>query len=329
MILKNKAKLAFSVLSYKFSRHKRHPVVVAWLITGRCNASCLYCKWKHLRASDELNTNEVKNMVDQMKQAGVLFISFTGGEPLLREDMGEIIRYVKDSGLVCKLNTNGSLVKSRIDDLRGLDLLQISFDGPGELHDKLRGNGTSGVASEAVRAAKKAGIKVQLITCLTKKNISALDQVLAYGVNVGSKFNFQILSKEFMGKSEIDTCLPGKEELVNALQYLIDLKRNRDSLSKAIGNSRSELEYYLNQTEGGDGRCDCELVTATMLPEGKLIFCGNSREYKYFDARSEGFQSAFSKLTIPECDGCVCVGKLRLSRVYKWDISVIGDMIRK
>ena len=64
-----------------------------------------------------------------------------------------------------------------------------------------------------------------------------------------------------------------------------------------------------------------------MLPDGRLIFCGNAREYASYDAVALGFAEAFSRLTIPECDGCVCVGKLRLSKVYQLDVSLIQEVV--
>ena len=150
---KNKALLGLSVLRYQVTGH-RTPVAVAWLITGRCNLNCCYCKWKDERQSGELDTAAVKRLIDQMKMAGVRLISFTGGEPLVRSDMGEIIRYVKSHGLVCKLNSNGMLVQQRLDDLRPLDLLQISVDGPPQVQDQLRGAGTAERASHAIHAAQ-------------------------------------------------------------------------------------------------------------------------------------------------------------------------------
>ena len=63
-----------------------------------------------------------------------------------------------------------------------------------------------------------------------------------------------------------------------------------------------------------------------MMPDGRLIFCGNAKSYDSFDAVRPGFADAFGRLTIPDCDGCVCVGKLRLSRVYRWDWGLIKEM---
>ena len=289
---------------------------------------CVYCKWKALRASRELDTAAVCAMIDQMRRAGVLLLSFTGGEPLLREDMGEIIRYVKRRGLVCKLNTNGALVEARLDALRALDILQISLDGMPSVQDGLRGAGTGETALRAIRAARGAGIGVQVIACLTRANVAQLDELLAFGVREGLAFCFQLLSAKTLAGPEAADSVPDRDALVAALRRLYELKRTGDPAARAIGSSRGELAYYLDQVANARRGCDCALVTATMLPDGRLIFCGSARDYETYDAVALGFAEAFNRLSIPACDGCVCVGKLRLSKLYQLDLSVIRELLR-
>ncbi len=326
MDLKSKAQLGLSVIRYKLTG-KRIPVAVAWLITGRCNLDCEYCKWKHERTTKELDTAAVDDMIGQMQAAGVRLISFTGGEPLVRKDIGHIIRSVKDRGLVCKLNTNGMLLESRLDDLRPLDLLQISVDGPPDVQDNLRGEGTSAKAARAIELAREAGIRVQLIACLTRDNVTRLDEVLDYGHELDVGFCFQLLTPQYMDDAEIETSMPDKQSLVECLKYLLELKKTRHRRAAAIASKASELAYYVDLLENGSPGCECTLVTATMMPDGRLIFCGNGKNYESHDAVELGFAEAFSRLTIPDCDGCVCVGKLRLSKVYQLDMSVIREML--
>jgi MoaA/NifB/PqqE/SkfB family radical SAM enzyme len=325
MDLKNKALLGLSVLRYKLTG-RRTPVAVAWLITGRCNLGCCYCKWKNERGTEELDTAAVQDMVDQMWRAGVRLISFTGGEPLVRSDIGQIIRHVKQRGLVCKLNTNGMLVESRLDDLRPLDLLQISVDGPPAVQDRLRGPGTSERAARAIALARQAGLRVQLIACLTRDNVRRLDEVLDYGLQLGVGFCFQLLTAKELEEDAAEDSLPEKQHLIEALEKLVEIRRRDRRRARAIASQESELKYYLDLLKNGSPGCQCTLVTATMLPDGRLIFCGNAREYASYDAVALGFAEAFSRLTIPECDGCVCVGKLRLSKVYQLDVSLIQEV---
>jgi AdoMet-dependent heme synthase len=326
MDLNNKIRLGLSVLRYRVTG-KRTPVAVAWLITGRCNLNCRYCKWKEQRQSDELDTATVKDLIDQMHRAGVRLISFTGGEPLVRGDIGQIIRHVKGHGLVCKLNTNGMLVGERLDDLRPLDLLQISVDGPPDVQDHLRGRGSSEKAARAIQLARQAGLRVQLIACLTRDNVDRLDEVLDYGLDLDVGFCFQLLSAQELDDQAAECSMPDRQQLIESLEYLVRLRRERHRRAKAIASHRSELEYYLDLLKNGSPGCQCTLVTATMLPDGQLIFCGNAKNYASYDAVQLGFAEAFSRLTIPECDGCVCVGKLRLSKVYQLDLSLIKEIL--
>lgn len=326
MDLKNKTRIGLSVLRYRLTG-KRTPIAVAWLITGRCNLNCDYCKWKHERRTEELDTAAVKDMIDQMQRAGVRLVSFTGGEPLVRSDIGQIIRHVKGHGLVCKLNTNGILVESRLDDLRPLDLLQISVDGPPGVQDRLRGEGTSDRAARAIELARGAGIRVQLIACLTRDNVARLDEVLDYGLELGIGFCFQLLTPKYLGDDEVESSMPDKQSLIEGLEHLVALRKDRDRRARAIGSKNSELNYYIDILKNGSPGCQCTLVTATMMPDGRLIFCGNARKYESYDAVKLGFAEAFSRLTIPECDGCTCVGKLRLSKVYQLDPSVVKEML--
>lgn len=328
MGLMTKAKLGISVLNYQLTGKSR-PIAVAWLITGRCNILCDYCKWKQERTTKELDTTQVLDMIDQMHRAGVQLISFTGGEPLVRQDMGEIIRHVKSYGMVCKLNTNGIMLPSRIDELRPLDLLQISVDGPPSVMDRLRGKGTSEKANRAIKCAIDAGIRVQLIACLTRDNVSQIDEVLDYGLELGVGFCFQVLTTKYLTEKEIDNSVPDKASLERALEYLLELKHSKHPRAQAIASKNSELEYYLGILKNGSPGCECALVTCTMMPDGRLQFCGSAKagSYEVFDAIESGFAEAFSRLAIPDCDGCVCVGKLRISKVFQLDVSIIKEML--
>ncbi len=328
MDLKAKVKIGLSVARYNLNG-TRIPIAVAWLITGRCNLACEYCQWKDLRQSEELDTKQALDMIDQMKRAGTQLISITGGEPLLRKDIGQIVKYIKRQGMVCKLNTNGVLLdERRLAELSGLDLLQVSLDGPPDVHDRLRGEGSAMRAVRAIVLAKSKGIKVQLIACLTRENVERIDEVLDYGLELGVGFYFQILTPQPLNAEEIDRSVPDRESLANTLRYLLKLKRSKRGRGRAVGSSESELLYYLDMVEEQRRGCDCALVTATMLPDGKLIFCGNRKEIQAFDTKAMGFSEAFSKLTTPDCDGCVCVGKLRLSKVFRLDTGLIKEMIK-
>lgn len=327
MDLSTKLRLGLRCGSHLLTRRPT-PIAIAWLITGRCNLDCTYCMWKHLRTGPELDTAQVMDMLAQQRRAGMALVSFTGGEPLLRDDMGAIIACAKQLGLAVKLNTNGTRVAARLDELRPLDLLQVSLDGPPDLHDALRGEGTAAVALGAIDAARRAGIALQVTTCLTRQNVHRLDEVLALAVERRFRLNFQVLSRNFVGEDDVAASSPDRQALAEALRGLIARKRRGGREARAIGSSAGSLASLLQRVERPLSRCDCAPVSATMLPDGSLIVCGNAAVHEPQDAVALGFSAAFAALSPPVCEGCECVGRLRIARSFELDPSVLVELLR-
>ncbi|NQT14963.1 MAG: hypothetical protein HQ582_19565, partial [Planctomycetes bacterium] len=160
-----------------------------------------------------------------------------------------------------------------------------------------------------------------------RDNIERLDDVLDYGLELGVGFCFQLLTPKYLGDEAVESTMPEKGRLIEGLEYLVGLRKRGDRRSRAIASKKSELEYYVDLLKHDRSGCQCTLVTATMMPDGRLIFCGNAKNFESYDAVELGFAEAFSRLEIPDCDGCTCVGKLRLSKVYQFDASVIKEML--
>ena len=110
----------------------RYPLGATFELTNRCNLNCAHC-YINQPANDEvarqreLSTEQVKAIIDQMVAAGVLFLTLTGGEPLLRPDFTEIYTYARQKGLLVILFTNGTLVSEEIADLLN-DLRPLNVD---------------------------------------------------------------------------------------------------------------------------------------------------------------------------------------------------------
>jgi len=120
----------------------KHPIYLIHAVTARCNARCGFCAWnpEFYEGSDEMTTEETKNLYRQARAAGFIGLSMWGGEPLLRKDIGEITRYAKNLGLLTQMVTNGALLDKKLDDvLPHLDRICISVDHPSSKHDQMRG----------------------------------------------------------------------------------------------------------------------------------------------------------------------------------------------
>jgi len=119
------------------------PLYAGWGLSYECNARCVHCnRWKEKNGNKaRLSTSEIRRVARELKETGVRFVCIAGGEPLLIEDLPEIIRYMKSLGLITSLCTNGALLAERADALvsSGLDHMVVSMDGDARSHDHLRG----------------------------------------------------------------------------------------------------------------------------------------------------------------------------------------------
>ena len=131
---------------------ERRPIVV-WNITRKCNLQCVHCYNDSGpdKTCSEISTAQAKAVIDDLAQFGVPSILFSGGEPLLRHDLFELIEYAVGRGLHAVISTNGTLIaadKARRIKQLGVSYVGISLDGIGPINDKFRG--VSGAFERAV-----------------------------------------------------------------------------------------------------------------------------------------------------------------------------------
>ncbi len=158
----------------QFSKDKK-PVVV-WSVGQRCNLKCIHCysQSQNIEYPNELTTKEAKALLDGLAEYGAPVILFSGGEPLMREDLMELITYARDKGLRAVISTNGTLItEEKAEELKkfGLSYVGISLDGLRETNDKFRGiEGAFDDALQGIRNCQKVGIKVGLRFTINKRN---------------------------------------------------------------------------------------------------------------------------------------------------------------
>ncbi|MFX0003469.1 MAG: radical SAM protein [Candidatus Hodarchaeota archaeon] len=161
-------------------------------LTLRCNGKCPFCSIHSLPESilgNDMSTEQIKYLIDQIAELGVLSLSFTGGEPTLREDLPELIYY---TGVVHDfmngLATNGFLVPKLFKEhkIEGLDYILLSLDYPtAELHDKMRGLKVFDRVIESIKLAKRNDIKPIISTVVMKDNIHLLDDICELSEKMG------------------------------------------------------------------------------------------------------------------------------------------------
>ena len=165
----------------QFSKDKK-PVVV-WNVTRRCNLKCVHC-YAHATegaTSDELSTEEGKALIDDLAQFGVPVLLFSGGEPLVRQDLPELAGYAVNKGMRAVISTNGTLItKAMAKTLKeiGLSYVGISLDGMEVINDRFRGvPGAFQKAMAGIENCKEVGIKVGLRFTINKANADEIPRI--------------------------------------------------------------------------------------------------------------------------------------------------------
>lgn len=165
----------------QFSADKK-PVVV-WNCTRRCNLKCVHC---YAHSADfnypgELTTDEGYRLLDDLGQFGAPVALFSGGEPLMRPDLLDLIRHAKKAGLRAVISTNGTLIDpAKAELLReiGLSYVGVSLDGMRATNDRFRGQeGAFDHALAGIRNCRQAGVKVGLRFTVNRRNVADVNDI--------------------------------------------------------------------------------------------------------------------------------------------------------
>jgi radical SAM protein with 4Fe4S-binding SPASM domain len=178
----------------RFPQPAGAPITIVWNVTNRCNLNCLHCHQDSSPAhSDgELTTSQAFRVIDNMNEAGVAILTFSGGEPLLRKDIYDIIRRANDSGILCTIASNGTLITPTIARelaKAGIKRVEIGLDGARpQTHDFLRNKrGSFDATIQGIRNCATQGFD-ELATTMTlhSENVNELQETMDLAEKLGA-----------------------------------------------------------------------------------------------------------------------------------------------
>jgi len=199
-------------------------------VTYRCPLHCPYCSNPAAYpGGNELTTSEWQRVIDEAAALGVLQAGFSGGEPLLRPDLAELIAHARQAGLYTNLITSGlGLDAKRAMELReaGLDSVQISFQADeAPLADAIAGARAHEKKLAAARAAREAGLPLSTNVVLHRRNIDRLPEIVAFAASLGAirleLANVQYYGWGFLNRAQL---LPTSEQMHAARQIAEEAK---------------------------------------------------------------------------------------------------------
>jgi len=205
-------------------------VTVYWICTQACNLRCTYCYQEATVARPhELSAAEAIDLVDQVAEAGVRTLVFTGGEPFMRRDLLDLAHHAKTRGLRATVITNGHFIKRRnIAHVAAVfDLVTVSLDHMiPHYHDKRRGEGSWKRALNAIDLLLEAGVKVDVNSTLSRDGLRELRELL--GIRSTRRLGMHKIVPQFpmgRGVSHRDDELT-TAELLHLSDHLLDTIRD-------------------------------------------------------------------------------------------------------
>ena len=205
---------------------KYHLKQCVWEITLACCFSCKYCgsAGGHAR-ENELTTEECFIVADQLRDLGCRRVSMIGGEVFMRRDWKEIVSRLIENGIVVNIITNGFLfTDALLAELKslGIESVAVSLDGPKEVHDRYRQDGSYERALRAIRALHGAGILVSVISTLNAENAKQLPELYETLKDSGI-FAWQLQACSPMGNAAnggVDIAFDPREVITFVREYM-------------------------------------------------------------------------------------------------------------
>ncbi len=304
---------------------RRVPLLVGFNITFRCNLRCAYCASPTLEVP-EMDTDQVLRTVDDFYALGMRWITFSGGEPLLRKDLGTIIGHVKDKGIVTFISTNGWLIPKRIGELLRADRFTISLDGGERVHDAVRGKNAFAKALAGADAAREHGVPLAFTCVLSSYNLDAVDDVLELAARFGATCMFQPATKWLDSSSRPNPIAPPTDRYRDAIRYLLRRKRE----GAPITNSSAGLWYLMHWPDPAPIASTAGRITCTIEPDGKVtashVTQGNCLEEP---AGGLSARENYLNLSIPEVvDQSWCAPILELDLLFALNPAAIWNAMK-
>jgi AdoMet-dependent heme synthase len=238
------------------------PFLAIWEVTQSCDLACKHCRAaaQPIAHPDELTNAEGKALIDQIAAMGVPIFVFTGGDPLKRKDVFELIRYAADKGVQVALTPSATplLTREAIFKLKeaGLVRLGISLDGSTpEIHDAFRGlSGAYARTIQAIEWANEAGIPIQVHTTISRHNAHDLDGLCALFERLAIVM-WNVFFLVPVGRGQLDALLSGEEfEQVFAKIYELSQRVNfQIKTTEAMHYRRYLLQNNLEERKIGHG----------------------------------------------------------------------------
>ena len=214
MIKETHSKILYDTESDTYKLSLSSPLSVCFQVTRKCNLNCKYCLSSSGRKAEYgLSTEEIKKLINDLGKIGVNRLDFTGGEPLMRKDLGELIDCAKENHINTIVTTNTLLLNDKnIEVLKKADLVQISIDGPEMVHNEQRQGKVFKKTVENIKLLKEHQVKIRLNSFIYNSNKQYVDYLMDLSKELGVFSHlFIIFTPQGRGRDHLEEIVPSDE----------------------------------------------------------------------------------------------------------------------
>ncbi|MBX3378781.1 MAG: radical SAM protein [Phycisphaeraceae bacterium] len=304
-----KVRIGLQILASRATGTPR-PFFVQYSLLNGCNMRCSYCNSPN-REDPQVDTAVHRKLLAEFAELGTARIKFLGGEPLLRDDIGELVEVTKQFGMRAAMVTNALLIPQKFDVIRRLDELIISIDGSEEAHDRQRGKGTWKRVMTSIQMCADAGIDFFLSAVVTRESTGEIDWLIDLARRYGVMVNFQLpqFNPEMYGLGA-RKALPDDNLARDVLKRIIAAKRagapvlfTEKSYRKTLDWTDYSQERVIDESRASP--CTAGKYFLQMEPNGDIYPCVlHVGTFEPKNAVRDGVRAAWEHCHNHSCGSC-------------------------
>ncbi len=302
------------------------PLYVAWQITNECNLACLHCieeSGPGKAFKDELTTEQAYAVIDQLVKSEVPYVSFSGGEPMVRPDFFGMVERITKGGVGLKIETNGHFLTPencrRLKDL-GVKAVQVSLDGatPASFN-KMRVHGRLESALDGIQNLREAQIPIEINFVPAKFNIQEIGAAVDLAREIGA-YSFYTGKLMFTGNAVRTWAITAPDEA--------DYPPFFDTLRLKSEQYKGQMRVYFHEMgllEELRYRLENPAALFIILPNGKVklinalpFTCGDLRTDTLGQVWSQ-FQNAWKSPRVAAFIDRLAEDPGIVSRLHQWE----------
>jgi MoaA/NifB/PqqE/SkfB family radical SAM enzyme len=311
---------------HSFFDHSQ-PIFAHLFVTKRCNLRCKMCNvWE--TKCQEVDTAHMKLIIDRLDRLGIAIIQLTGGEPFLRSDLGEIVRYTAQKGMIVQVSTNGTLPlscyqKALTMPLKAVGVSLHSYQA--SAHEKINGlPGSWAKAVRTIRFLQEQGMSVYVCSVISSINLEETKDIVKFcvdelGVDIG-------LQPAVTGTGEVEYVFRGNNpDLSNQLEISAIEKAIQPIPLAGINRTRHFMKnaFKILAGKGPTWACEAGRLFLAVMPDGQVGLCQdilsktNLLDGDFFEKLHSQEFRLFCENSVARCKHCVYSCYYDLHNIYQ------------